>query len=121
MKPTISLLMGLALLLPLSVANAEEQGSVSDKAFWCTAALAHLIKADALPEPEQRAALNDLMRFEAGMQAELEQAGWTQERVEQAAGDYMAEVEPQIADYLRWKDPSALRYDLGDCFPNATF
>ena len=121
MKPTISLLMGLALLLPLSVANAQEQGSVSDKAFWCTAALAHLIKADALPEPEQRAALNDLMRFEAGMQAELEQAGWTEDKVRQVALDYMAEVEPQITDYLQWKDPAALRFGLADCFPNVTF
>lgn len=123
MKAATGLVMAVALALPGGAmpALAQAPGSVSDKALWCSAALANLIRLSDVPESKQQAAVSDLMRFEADMQAEGEAAGWTEAQVRDIAKGYDEEVGPQIADYLQWKDPAALRYSLSDCFPNVTF
>jgi hypothetical protein len=53
------------------------------------------------------------------MAADAARLEWQQTDVESLARLSDEEVAPQIEDYLRWRDPGALRLSLSDCFPSA--
>ena len=89
---------------------------------WCAAAYAGFVNKGAFVSSDQQAtALADLSHFEAAMAAEAGRLGWTQTDVENVSRSYYAEVEPQLDDYLQWRDPAALRLGLDVCFPSVAF
>lgn len=109
----------LALSLAAGPVIAQQMSPEGDQAFWCAAAYAAFVNRSAFASTDQQsAALTDLTRFEPVMLAESERLGWQQEDVVATARQYGDEVTPQIDDYLQWKDPSALRLSLSDCFPS---
>lgn len=111
--------LGLTLSQP---ALAQSMGTDADQAFWCAAAYAGLVnKSGFSSASQQAAALTDLTRFEPTMIEEATRLGWQQADIESASLSYYAEVEPQLDDYLQWRDPAALRFGLEVCFPNASF
>ena len=124
MIKTVPTLSALAVLLGLALsasgAQAQQLSPEADQAFWCAGAYATFVNKGAFASNEQQnLALSDLSRFEAVMQAEGTRLGWDQKAVETLALSYGEEVEPQVDDYLLWKDPAALRLSLSDCFPSA--
>ena len=112
--------MALGLGVPVQPAIAQSLSQEGDRAFWCAAAFASLANKQAFASDDQQAAaLSDLARFEPSMGAEATQLGWQTSDIEDTARSYYAEVDPQIDDYLQWRDPAALRLSLADCFPSA--
>ncbi len=102
--------------------KAQDLSPGADQAFWCAAAYANYVNKGAFASPEQQAtALADLAPLEEAMAADAARLGWQQSDVESLALAYNEEVEPQIDDYLLWKDPAALRISLATCFPSAGF
>lgn len=102
--------------------TAQEFGREADQAFWCAAAYAGLVSKSGFSSPEQQQeALTDLARFEPAMVAEATRLGWQKADIESASLSYYAEVEPQLDDFLQWRDPAALRIGLDVCFPSVTF
>ena len=114
-----------AALLSLSLSQpalAQDLSRDADQAFWCAAAYAGLVNKSGFPSPDQQvAALSDLARFEPAMIAEANRLGWQKADIEDVSRSYYAEVEPQLDDYLLWRDPAALRIALEVCFPNVVF
>jgi hypothetical protein len=111
----------LGLVAPVP-ASAQDLGEEADQAFWCAAAYAGFVNKGVFVSPDQQAtALADLAHFESAMAAEAGRLGWTQTDVENLSLSYYAEVEPQLDDYLQWRDPAALRLRLDVCFPSVVF
>jgi len=105
-----------------SPGKAQNLSLEADQAFWCAAAYANYIKKAAFTSAEQQAAaLSDLSRLEGALVADAARLGWQQSDVQAIALAYDEEVAPQVADYLLWKDPAALRLSLAFCFPSAGF
>ena len=112
--------LAISLCLGTPQSKAQELSAEADQAFWCAAAYANYIKKDAFTSPEQQAgAPADLSRLEGAMAADAARLEWQQTDVESLARLSDEEVAPQIEDYLRWRDPGALRLSLSDCFPSA--
>lgn len=102
--------------------QAQDLSPEADQAFWCAAAYANYVKKAAFESAEQQAAaLADISRLAAAMEADAARLGWVQSDVESLALAYDEEVRSQVDDYLLWKDPAALRLSLADCFPSAGF
>lgn len=102
--------------------QAQDLSPEADQAFWCAAAYANYVKKAAFESAEQQAAaLADISRLAAAMEADAARLGWVQSDVELLALAYDEEVRSQVDDYLLWKDPAALRLSLADCFPSAGF
>lgn len=115
--PAIAGLAVAGLVLP---ALAQDFSADTDRAFWCSAAYAHMVGQDLFLSPAQQAkALTDLTRFEGPLQEEGSRLGWTNGQVETWAQTYADEVAGQFADFGQSKDLAALRFNLAECFPNA--